>query len=63
MVFPGPTELLTIMSGVQDEVLEPLGKFGHTEAKEKYPPLLAGQYVQLELEAIKLKSVECRIAA
>lgn len=39
-----------------DQVLQPLGKFNTPEALEKYPPIYAGEFVQEELEAIRLKA-------
>ena len=38
-----------------DQVLRPLGKFNTPEALERYPPIHAGEFVQQELEAIRLK--------
>lgn len=38
-----------------DRVLRPLAPFDSDEASEKYPPVLAGDFVSRELEAIALK--------
>jgi hypothetical protein len=39
-----------------DALLEPLGKFADEAGSQpQYPPMLAGDFVQRELEAIKLK--------
>mmetsp|Transcript_30526 Transcript_30526/g.58781 ORF Transcript_30526/g.58781 Transcript_30526/m.58781 type:complete len:354 (+) Transcript_30526:217-1278(+) len=37
-----------------DVLLEPLGEFGVSPAADKYPPILCGEYVQNELDAISL---------
>ena len=39
-----------------DQILRPLGHFATAEAEQRYPPVLAGQFVQEELEAISLKA-------
>ena len=39
-----------------DQILRPLGVFASPETEQLYPPTLAGQFVQAELEAIRLKA-------
>jgi len=41
---------------MSDQLLEPLGQYATTEACSMYQPVLAGQQVQDELNAIKLKA-------
>ncbi len=38
-----------------DVLLEPLGRFVQHAGENKYKPILAGDFVQEELEAIRLK--------
>lgn len=38
-----------------DVLLEPVGRFGHAAKESQYQPILAGDFVQQELEAIRLK--------
>ncbi|KAF6168293.1 hypothetical protein GIB67_018133 [Kingdonia uniflora] len=38
-----------------DAVLKPLGHFAESELSSKYPPMCAGEYVELELAVINLK--------
>ena len=38
-----------------DVLLEPVGRFAHAAKESQYQPILAGDFVQQELEAIRLK--------
>ena len=44
------------MQVASDRILRPLGAFAAPESEQQYPSILAGQFVQAELEAIRLKS-------
>ena len=47
----------TVFSHVNsDQTLRPLGKFDEPESNERYPAMLAGTFVQKELERIALKT-------
>lgn len=49
----------TLFSHIASDVmLEPLGSYATEEAKKKYPPILAGDQVQAELNMIKLAAAK-----
>lgn len=44
-----------------DATLKPLGGFAETPEAVKYPPILAGEFVEQELSAINLKGKKASI--
>lgn len=51
----------TLFAHIQsDQSLAPIGKFSTEESRAKYPAIPAGQQVQEELNAIKLKKDDAK---